>query len=81
MKGLYKYEVTVYEHNTGDEVVHKGVVYGKNFGDAVNKVVKDYEYYGENSKAYDVEICDITVSPVIDEVGKVDDIYEIEEVR
>lgn len=81
MKGLYKYKVTVYEHNTGDEVVHNGVVYGENFGDAVNKVVKDYEYYGTHVNTYDMEICDITISPVIDEKGNVDDIYEFEEVR
>ena len=81
MKGLYKYKVTIYEHNTGDESIHKGVVYAEGFGDAVNKVVKDYEYYGEDTSEYDTEICDITISPVIDCEGNVDDIYEFEEVK
>lgn len=77
MKGLYKYEVTIYKHKDGDEEVCKGVVIGKNFGDATNKVVKAYEYYGTETDEYDVEICDITISPVIDNEGKIDCIYEI----
>lgn len=77
-KGLYKYGITVYEHHIGDELVHKGVVYGESFGDAVDKVVKEYEYHGESTE-YDVEICDITVSPVIDNDGDLDCVYQFEE--
>lgn len=79
MKGLYKYKITVFNHRDGDEAVYKGVVMAKNFSDATDKVVKAYEYYGTETDEYDVEVCDITISPVIDNEGKVDCIYEFEE--
>ena len=81
MKGLYKYKVTIFEHLTGDESVRNGVVYAEGFGNAVDKIVKNYEYYGDATTEYDTEICDITISPVLDVDGNMDDIYEFEEVK
>lgn len=81
MKGLYKYKVTIYENRTGDESIRNGIVYAEGFGNAVDKIVESYEYYGEATTEYDTEICDITISPVLDVEGNMDDIYEFEEVK
>ena len=78
MKGLYKYKVTIYDNYDEKERVYNGIVYSENFGDAVNRVVKSYEYYGEQTKTYDTEICEITVSPVLNNEGDIDDLYQFE---
>ena len=76
---IYKYEVTVYQVNDGDEHIYKGVVLASSFGQATDKVVKAFEYKGERTSQYDCLICDITIKEYLDGVGDHTDIYVFKE--
>ena len=76
---LFKYKVTVYQEQDGDEHVYKGVVLATSFANATDKIVKAFEYKGEHTSEYDCEICDVTIKEYLDEVGEHTDIYVFEE--
>ena len=72
---LFKYKVTVYQAQDGDEHVYRGVVLASSFANATEKVVKAFEYKGTNTSAYDCEICDVTIEEYLDEAGEHSDLY------
>ena len=76
---IFKYQVTVYQEVDGDEHVYKGVVLASSFTNAVDKVVKGFEYKGEHTSQYDCLICDITIKEYVDEAGNYTDIYVFED--
>ncbi len=76
---LFKYKVTVYQEQDGDEHIYKGVVLANSFAQATEKVVNAFEFKGENTHAYDCEICDVTIKECFDEGGEHTDLYVFEE--
>ena len=76
---IYKYEITVYQESDGDEHVYKGVVLAASFTQATDKLVKAFEFKGQNTSAYDCLICNITIKEYVDDAGDYTDIYVFEE--
>ena len=72
---LFKYKVTVYQAQDGDEHIYKGVVLAGSFAHATEKVVKAFEFKSTTTPAYDCEICDITIAEYLDEAGNHTDLY------
>ena len=78
-KHIYKYEITVFQESDGDEHVHKGVVLATSFAQAMDKLVKAFEYKGKHTSQYDCLICSVTIKEYVDEAGDYTDIYVFEE--
>lgn len=76
---IYKYEITVYQEADGDEHIYKGVVLATSFAQATDKLVKAFEYKGQNTSQYDCLICSVTVKEYVDEAGDYTDIYVFKE--
>lgn len=75
---LFKYRIITFHHLTGEEETHKGVVLAKNYGKAVNTIVKAYEYCSNANNQYNIDVCEITIEPVIGFEGELSNIYEFE---
>lgn len=76
---LFKYKVTVYKEQDGDEHTYKGVVLARSFAHATEKVVEAFEFKGTATSAYDCYICDVTIKEFLDEGGEHTDLYVFEE--
>lgn len=76
---LFKYKVTVYQESDGDEHIYGGVVLATSFGNATDKVVKAFEFRGEQTSQYDCYICNVTIEEYMDEAGEHTDIYVFKE--
>ena len=79
MYGLFKYKVVVYYNRLGDERTYYGIVTGKNYGDAVNAVCQDYEYHDETNDEHDADICEITLSAIVNIDNNLKKVYEFDE--
>ena len=78
-KYLFKYKVTVYKAQDGDEHVYRGVVLANSFAQATEKVVNAFEYKGTHTSEYDSVICDVTIEEYLDEGGEHTDLYVFKE--
>ena len=72
---LFKYKVTVYKEQDGDEHIYKGIVLANSFAQATEKVVNAFEFKGISTSAYDSIICNITIEEYFDEAGDHTDLY------
>lgn len=76
MYGLFRYKVVVYYHGTEDEQTYYGIVTGENYGDAMNAVFQDYEYHDETNDEHDADICEITLSAMVNMNNGLEKVYE-----
>lgn len=77
MKGtMFEYEVTIYRNHSGEEDFIKGVVFAKTYGEAADIVTNEYSYKDSNNDDFNIDICDIKLTEVLDNYLKETPIYE-----